>query len=98
MRFIAQCGGRFMMISNSLDHHNGYFLSDWHGVVRELVAMTVPAKLTEKQCSAEGATNGFYCNFPMTYPLSVKSLADLLGVPRNEVRDQLADLAISVDE
>ena len=98
MRFIAQCEGRFMLISHTFDHLNGYMLADWRGVLRELVAAAVPAKLIEKTKRVEGiAVNGLYIGFPLTYPLSVKSLADLLGVPADEVRAQLADLAVEVD-
>lgn len=97
VRFIAQCHGRFMLISNSADPRNGYLLSDWHGVLRELVGMTVPAALTEKTHHAESTGRGLYVNFPLTYPLSAKSLADLLGADIDEVREQLADLAVQVD-
>ena len=97
LRFIAQCEGRFMQISHSLDQPNGIILADWHGVLRELVAVTVPAKLIEKTRNAESTATGLYVNIPLTYPLSVNGLADLLGVPADEVREQLADLAVDVD-
>ena len=29
LRFIAQCHGRFMVISHTYDQRNGYLLSDW---------------------------------------------------------------------
>ena len=97
VRFIAQCEGRFMVISHSLDHLNGYLLSDWYGVLRELVALAVPAKLIEKTKRAESTATGLYTAIPLTYPLSVNGLADLLGVGADEVRAQLADLAVDVD-
>lgn len=96
-RFIAQCENRFMVISNSLDHLNGYMLPDWHQVLRELVAVTAPGKLIDKVHVAESSPAGRYVNIPLTYPLSAKGLADLLGVPADEVREQLADLAVEVD-
>ena len=98
LRCIAQCEGRFMLISHTWDQRNGYLLSDWRGVLRELVALAVPAKLIEKTKRAEGTTaSNSYVGFPLSYPLSVKSLADLLGVTADEIRAQLADLAVEVD-
>lgn len=96
-RFIAQCHDRFILISHTLDQRNGYLLADWRGVLRELVAVAVPAKLIEKTKRVEGSHSGVYVGFPLTYPLSVRSLADLLGVDADEVRAQLADLAVEVD-
>lgn len=86
-----------MLISNSLEPRNGYLLNDWHGVLRELVALTVPAALIEKTRTAESTATGLYVNFPLTYPLSVGSLASLLDAPTDEVRAQLADLAVEAD-
>ena len=98
LRFIAQCHDRFLLISHTLqDYRNGYMLADWRGVLRELVALAVPVKLIEKTKRVEGAHAGVYVGFPLTYPLSVKSLADLLSVPADEVRAQLADLAVETD-
>ena len=98
LRFIAQCGGRFMVISNSVtDYRNGYLLSDWHGVLREMVAQAMPAKLIEKAHTAESTATGLYANVPLTYPLSIPGLASVLGVPADEVRAQLADLAVQTD-
>ena len=97
MRFIAQCEGRFMLITHSLDYRNGYLLSDWKGVLRELVAAAVPAKLIEKTMTTESTATKLYVAFPLTYPLSVRGVADLFGVDASEVRDQLADLAVQVD-
>ena len=98
LRFIAQCEGRFLLISNSFtDYRNGYLLSDWHGVLREMVAQTMPAKLIEKVMTAESTATGLYASIPLTYPLSAQGLANVLGVPVDEVRAQLADLAVDVD-
>ncbi len=98
LRFIAQCEGRFLLIShNASDYRNGYILADWHAVLRELVASTVPAKLIEKILVAEATGRGTYTSMPLTYPLSVKSMAGLLGVPADEVREQLSDLCVEVD-
>jgi len=97
-RFIAQCGGRFMVISHRIgDYRNGYLLGDWKGVLRELVAYTVPAALQEKILTAESTAGGRFVYIPLTYPLSVKGLADLLGVDAADVRGQLEDMAVSVD-
>lgn len=97
VRFIAQCHDRFLLISHTYDQNNGYMLSDWHGVLRELVALTVPAKMIEKTMNAESTTGGMYNSIPLTYPLSAKSLAGILGADVDEVRGQLADLAVQVD-
>jgi hypothetical protein len=96
-RFIAQCEGRFMEITHSLDGHNGYILGDWKGVLRELVALAVPAKLTEHVMQVESTAGGMFIGFPLTYPLSVKGLADLLGVDAADVRGQLEDMAVNAD-
>jgi hypothetical protein len=96
-RYIAQCGDRFMVISHTADALNGQLLPDWKAVLRDLVAQAVPAKLTEKARIAETAGTGHYTGFPLTYPLSAAGLADLLGVLPGEVREQLADLAVSTD-
>lgn len=96
-RYIAQCDGRFLIISHKWDQLNGYLLPDWHGVLRELVALTVPAKLTDKVLTAESTATGLWTHIPLTWPLSAKGLADLLGVTADEVRGQLADLAVDVD-
>lgn len=97
IRFIAQCEGRFLLISNSLEPRNGYMLSDWRFALRELVALTVPAKLLEKTYHAESTASGLYHNLPLTYPLSVKGLAALFAVPADLVREQLADLSVSME-
>ena len=96
VRFIAQCEGRFLMITNNnLDYRNGYLLADWRGVLREMVGMAVPAKLIEKTRSVEAhGPGGLYAGFPLTYPLSVQSLAAALWADPGEVRAELADLAV----
>jgi hypothetical protein len=97
LRFIAQCHGRFMVISHTYDQRNGYLLSDWKATLRELVAITTPAKLIDKQRTVEGNNNGRYVSFPLTYPLSTNGLGDLLGVTAEDVRGQLEDLAVEAD-
>jgi len=97
-RFIANCHGQFMMITHGLEPMNGYILPDWKAVLRELVARTVPAKLTDKYMLVEGTRTGQYVGWPLTYPLSVSGLAQLFGAEPGEVRAQLADLAVSHDE
>lgn len=96
VRFIAQCEGRFLLISYGGDWRNGYMLPDWRGVLRELVAMTLPAGLRERIRDVQSAGSGAYSAFPLTYPLSARALADLLGVPVDEVRAELSDLAVDV--
>ncbi len=98
VRFIAQCEDRFLMITSNLDPRNGYMLADWKGVLRELIALAVPAKLLDKTMSAESTGTGLYVAFPLTYPLSVDNFVNLLGVPAAEVRAQLADLAVQTDD
>ena len=97
VRFIAMCHGRFMIIAHTPAHLNGYLLPDWHAVLRELVVLAVPAKLIDRTMTAEAAPGGQYVSFPLTYPLSIKSLADLLNAPPDEVGAQLADWAVEVD-
>lgn len=96
VRFIAQCEGRFLLISYGGDWRNGYMLPDWRGVLRELVAMTVPAKLTERLRDVQSAGTGLFYSFPLSWPLSARAIADLMGVPVDEVRAELADLAVEV--
>jgi hypothetical protein len=96
-RFIAQCGGRFLLLSRVGDHRNGWVMADWRMVLRELIALAVPARLTEKVVVAESTATGLYVNMPLTYPLSVTSLAGLLAVPVDNVRFLLADLAVSFE-
>lgn len=96
VRFIAQCHGRFMVIV-PFGHNNGFLLPDWRAVLRELVALAVPAKLITNTMMVESTAGGTYTGFPLTYPLSAKGLADALGADAAEVRAELADLAVDVD-
>lgn len=97
-RFIAQCGGRFLAVTNGLDYRNGLTLPDWRGVLRELITMTVPAKLRDRTMTAESTATGTYVNIQLTYPLSVGGLADLFGVPASDMRAELADLAVQIND
>lgn len=97
MRFIHMCGGRFMVISNGLDWRNGYLLADWRGVLRELVTLSVPAKMTDRIYTARSAASGPYVAFPLSYPLSAANFAMLLEVPADDVRAELTDLAVQLD-
>jgi hypothetical protein len=96
VRFVAQCHGRYMVIAYR-EFMNGYLLGDWKAVLRELVALAVPRRLIEKTMNAESSSGGRYANIPLTYPLSTKGLADLLGVPADEVKEQLDDLLVEAD-
>jgi hypothetical protein len=99
MRFIAQCEGRYLLISHSLDPRNGFFLMGWRDVLHELVAQAVPAKLSaDKHLSAESQTAGSYQNIMLTYPLSARTLAAVLGVPAVDVTAELDDLAVAVTQ
>jgi hypothetical protein len=98
VRFIGQCGGRFMTISNIREPRNGYLLSDWRGVVRELVAMTVPASLRpDKGLDAMSHADGKYHHLPLSYPLSISGLAGLLGEDPVDVAALLKDLAVQAE-
>jgi hypothetical protein len=98
VRFVAQCGGRFMVVSQPRhDHLNGYLLTDWKAVLRELIALAVPRKLVERTLTAESTADGKYHNIPLTYPLSTTGLSDLLSAPIGQVRQQLADLLVEAD-
>ena len=99
IRFVAQCGGRWLMISHSLTNpRNGYMFSDWRGVVRELVAMAVPRSLeTERGYRAESLAGGLFHDIPLSYPLSVQGIAGVVGEDIEAVRELLADLAVQAD-
>lgn len=100
VRFIAQCGGRYLVINNawSLSPRNGHLLSDWRGVVRELVALTVPRPLEyDKGMTAESEADGMYHDLKLTYPLSAKGMAELLGEDAEQVRELLSDLAVQAE-
>jgi hypothetical protein len=94
VRFVAQCEGRFLTIAYGVPHINGYMLAGWQRVLRELVALAVPPKLTEKTMLAESMASGRYVSFPIVYPLSAAQFSDLLGVPADEVKAELEDLAV----
>jgi hypothetical protein len=92
LRFIAQCQGRWIVISSLLDGRNGYLLPDDDAVIRELVCLTVPAALTDKVRVAEASPGGRYAAIPLSYPLSVRGIADLFGIEdAGRVRAQLKD-------
>jgi hypothetical protein len=97
VRLIAQCEGRFLLISHSWDRLNGMYLPDWHSALRELITLAVPGRMTEKIQRARSAASGLYVDIPLAYPLSAKGLADLLMADEAEVRAQLADLAVMMD-
>lgn len=100
VRFVAQCNGRYLVINNawSLSPRNGNLLSDWRGVVRELVALTVPRPLEyDKGLTAESAAGGLYHDLRLTYPLPVSGLAELLGVDLESMRELLSDLAVQAE-
>ena len=98
LRFVAQCEGRFMMISHTpLDLRNGWLLARWQMVLHELIARTIPAKMMDRALTVESTANGRYVNFSLTYPLSITSLADAFGVEGADVRAVLDDLAVSAD-
>lgn len=97
MRFIAICPDRFIVITSAIDGRNGWILNDWRAVLRELITVTVPAKMTDRVRTVECSASEMLYLFPMTYPLSVQSLAGLLGAPVDEVAAQLADLAVAVE-
>lgn len=101
VRFVAQCGGRFMVISNmsyQRTARNGNLLAGWRDLVRELVALTVPRSLAmDKAFDVAGVTGGLYRRFRLTYPLSVSELAGLVGESADDVRALLADLAVQAE-
>jgi hypothetical protein len=96
-RFIAQCHGRFLVIAPT-DHTNGFMLQDWRAVARELVALAVPVALTEKTRTVECHTDGGYVSAQLTYPLSMRLIADLVGAPLEQVSELLADLIVGVSQ
>ena len=97
VRFRAQCDGLWLVIAYNPSHLNGFVMPDWRAVLRELVALAVPAKLTERTMRASAIGTGTYVDVPLSYPLSISGLARLLDAPADEVGAQLADLAVSVD-
>jgi hypothetical protein len=97
IRYIAQCYGRFLTIASGISGRNGWMVADWHAVLRDLVAETVPRTLIERISTVESTADGTYNCVPLSYPLSVSGLAGVLGVPADEVRAQLDDLVVLVD-
>ena len=98
LQFIAQCDNMFIIIARpAVSYLNGYRVFGWQALVRELIALVVPAKLTEKRHDAESTASGQYVHVPLTYPLSVDGLAKLFDAPPDEMRIQLADLAVQMD-
>ena len=97
VQFIAQCDDLFIIIARAPPHLNGYRVVGWKPVLRELVALTVPAKLVDKRHDAQSTASGQYVHIPLTYPLSAAGLARLLDAPVDEVRAELADLAVAFD-
>jgi hypothetical protein len=96
-RFIAQCNGWFLVVDNKQNSYiNGYRLPNWQSVMREMVAMTVPVALVEKTMYVESSTKGMYNRLPLSYPLSVKGLADILDVPGEEVSAELTDILVPI--
>jgi hypothetical protein len=92
IRFIAQCNGRYMVIAHpQYSYMNGYLLMDWKAVLRELIAVTVPAKLSDKMMAVESSAGNMYHCIPLTYPLSIRGLAEVLGEDIEQVKAQVAD-------
>lgn len=99
MRFIAQCHDRYLLIMSSpLDYRNGYMLHGWAPVLRELIAVAVPDKMTERIMMVQSAPSGLYAAVPLTYPLSVRGLASVFGVDPDSVRAELENFAVKVIE
>jgi len=98
VRYVAQCGGQFIVISRAGDRMNGLLLHDWRAVLRDLISQLVPAGLTDKMRTAQsnGADGKFY-SVMLVYPLAVSHLAAVLGADAGEVRAELADLAVRVE-
>ena len=96
VRFVAQHDGRYLSISHVSDYLNGHTHASWRSVLRELVSIAVPAKLTEKASICEGSPGGVYYSFPLTYPLSVRSMAAIMSQPVEQVRAELDDMAVPV--
>lgn len=97
VRFVAQCGGRFLVISNNAQPVNGLMLHDWRAVVRQLVALAVPHSLQHMGQQARSLAGGLYHDLMLTYPLSAAGLAALIGEDDGSVRDLLADLAVQAE-
>lgn len=100
VRFIGQCGGRFLTVTGNWGRQprNGYLLMDWRAVLRELVALSVPRSLEyDKGMTAMSQTGGLYNDLRLTYPLSVKGMAALLGEEVDAVREVLSDLAVQAE-
>jgi hypothetical protein len=95
-RIVAQCDGRFMLITHGLDPYNGNILHDWRQALDHLIMVTVPGKLLDKQMTAESHISGSYINVPLAYPLPITPLAELFGLEPVQVRAYLEDLAVQV--
>lgn len=95
VRFVAQCGDRFLVVAHTWDRLNGLMLSGWKAVLRELVGLAVPLTMTDKLQTAQSTAGGTYVSVPLGYPLQASQLAALLGnVDTGEVLDALHDLAV----
>jgi hypothetical protein len=95
-RIVAQCDGRFMLITHGLDPYNGNILHDWRQALDHLIIVAVPAKMIDKQYAAESHVNGSYINVALAYPLPITPLAELFGLDPADVRAHLDDLAVQV--
>lgn len=94
-RYMAQCGGRFILIAYGAQPFNGMLLMDWRAVLRQLVGRAVPAKLQyESGLSAQSMGTGLFRHLMLAYPLPISELAGLLGEDPAEVRAVLDDLAV----
>jgi hypothetical protein len=59
----------------------------------------MPGKISmDKQLSTQSQHDGTYNDMMLTYPLSVTGLAGVLAAPADDVRAELADLAVQVRE
>lgn len=97
-RYMAQCDGRFLLITYGAQPFNGMLLMDWRAVLRQLVGRAVPAKLQyESAFSAQSMGSGLFRHLVLAYPLPVSDLAGLLDEDLAEVRAVLNDLAVQTD-
>lgn len=99
MRFGAGCNDQFLVIAGpAKSYMNGIILMSWKDVLREMICLTVPMKLERERYQAQSSTNNMYHAVSLTYPLSAAQLADMFGVPAEEVQAQLRDWSVPYSE
>jgi hypothetical protein len=90
--------GHWLIVNRAMTWPPSGSLLQADAILRELVALAVPRKLTEHARTVRGTDSaGLYIGFPLTFPLPVGDLARLLRQSSEHVREQLSDMAVQAD-